>query len=278
GGPDGPVRRLEACQSPVWDTVLAVVALADAGVPPDDPALARAASWLLEEEIRGPGDWQVRRPRLDPGGWAFEFDNDGYPDIDDTAEILLALRRVSLAGPGGGPGAGNRHPAVQRGLRWMAGMQSRDGGWGAFDADNTSVLATKLPFCDFGAVTDPPSADVTAHVVEALSAEGLAGTAAVRRGVVWLLRAQESDGSWFGRGGAAWPGRARGCPLAHRTAATGWQLGRAGVHRHGLPRRLLHQLPPVPSRLPAERARPVPGRPAVTPAGNGHPAAESNGG
>jgi squalene-hopene/tetraprenyl-beta-curcumene cyclase len=201
-GPDGPVRRLEACQSPVWDTVLAVVALADAGVPPDDPALARAASWLLEEEIHGPGDWQVRRPRLDPGGWAFEFDNDGYPDIDDTAEILLALRRVSLAGPGRGPGAGHRHPAVQRGLRWVAGMQSRDGGWGAFDADNTSALVTKLPFCDFGAVTDPPSADVTAHVVEALSAEGLAGTRTVRRGVVWLLRAQESDGSWFGRWGA----------------------------------------------------------------------------
>src|SRR6202035_1095363 len=169
--PEGPVRRLEACQSPVWDTVLAVVALGDAGLPPDDPALARAASWLLEEEIHGPGDWQVRRPRLDPGGWAFEFDNDGYPDIDDTAEILLALRRVSLAGPGGDPGAGHQHPAVQRGLRWAAGMQSRDGGWGAFDADNTSALVTKLPFCDFGAVTDPLSADVTAHVVEALSAE-----------------------------------------------------------------------------------------------------------
>jgi len=219
-GPDGPVRRLEACQSPVWDTVLAVVALADAGLPPDHPALARAAAWLLAEEISGPGDWQVRRPGLAPGGWAFEFDNDGYPDIDDTAEMLLALRRVSLAGlgadpgPGSGPGfdlqpgsdlrpgPGRRHPAVQRGLRWMAGMQSSGGGWGAFDADNTSALVTKLPFCDFGAVTDPPSADVTAHVVEALAAEGLAGSRAVRRGVVWLLRAQESDGSWFGRWGA----------------------------------------------------------------------------
>jgi squalene-hopene/tetraprenyl-beta-curcumene cyclase len=201
-GPGGPARRLEACQSPVWDTVLAVVALGDAGLAPDHPALTRAAGWLLGEEIHGPGDWQVRRPRLDPGGWAFEFDNDGYPDIDDTAEILLALRRVSLAGPGASPGSGNRHPAVQRGLRWITGMQSRDGGWGAFDADNTSALVTKLPFCDFGAVTDPPSADVTAHVVEALAAEGLAGSAAVRRGVVWLLRAQESDGSWFGRWGA----------------------------------------------------------------------------
>jgi squalene-hopene/tetraprenyl-beta-curcumene cyclase len=200
-GPDGPVRRLEACQSPVWDTVLAIVALADAGVPPDHPALARAAAWLLEEEVPGPGDWQVRRPGLPPGGWAFEFDNDGYPDIDDTAEAVLALRRVDLARPGGG-GPGRRHPAVQRALRWMAGMQSCGGGWGAFDADNTSALVAKLPFCDFGAVTDPPSADVTAHVVEALAAEGLAGSRAVRRGVVWLLRAQESDGSWFGRWGA----------------------------------------------------------------------------
>ncbi len=196
--PDGRVRRLEACQSPVWDTVLAAIALADAGLPADHPALVRAAEWLLAEEIRGPGDWQVRRPGLAPGGWAFEFDNDGYPDIDDTAEAVLALRRTApgTAGPGG------RHPAIGRGLRWITGMASRDGGWGAFDADNTSQLVTKLPFCDFGAVIDPPSADVTAHVVEALAAEGLAGSRAARRGVVWLLRAQEPDGSWFGRWGA----------------------------------------------------------------------------
>jgi squalene-hopene/tetraprenyl-beta-curcumene cyclase len=199
-GPDGPVRRLEACQSPVWDTVLAVIALGDAGLPPDHPALARAAGWLLAEEIPGPGDWQVRRPGLAPGGWAFEFDNDGYPDIDDTAEVVLAFRRASL--PGSAAGSRHRHPAVQRGLRWLAGMQSADGGWGAFDADNTSALVTRLPFCDFGAVTDPPSADVTAHVVEALAVEGLAGSRAARRGVVWLLRAQERDGSWFGRWGA----------------------------------------------------------------------------
>jgi squalene-hopene/tetraprenyl-beta-curcumene cyclase len=192
----GPVRRLEACQSPVWDTVLAMVALSDAGLPPGHPALTRAADWVLAEEIAGPGDWQVRRPDLAPGGWAFEFDNDGYPDIDDTAEVVLALRRVSVADDGA------RRAAIDRGVAWMTGMASRDGGWGAFDADNTSSLVAKLPFCDFGAVTDPPSADVTAHVVEALAAEGLAGSRAVRRGVVWLLRAQESDGSWFGRWGA----------------------------------------------------------------------------
>ena len=198
--PDGPLRRLEACQSPVWDTVLAVVALADAGLPPDHAALTAAAGWLLDEEITGPGDWQVRRPELAPGGWAFEFDNDIYPDIDDTAEVVLALRQAR--GPAGARGDAARRPAIQRGVRWMVGMQSRDGGWGAFDADNTSTLPPKLPFCDFGAVVDPPSADVTAHVVEALAAEGLAGSRAARRGVVWLLRAQEDDGSWFGRWGA----------------------------------------------------------------------------
>jgi len=194
--PDGPVRRLEACQSPVWDTVLAIIGLADAGLPADHPALMRAAGWVLDEEIRGPGDWQVRRPALAPGGWAFEFDNDGYPDVDDTAEVLLALRRVATAA------TPRSAAAVQRGVTWLTGMQSRDGGWGAFDADNVKRLVTKLPFCDFGEVIDPPSADVTAHTIEALAAEGLAGSKAVRRGVAWLLRAQESDGSWFGRWGA----------------------------------------------------------------------------
>ena len=177
GTPDGPVRRLEACQSPVWDTVLAVVALADAGLPPDHAALTAAAGWLLDEEITGPGDWKVRRPGLAPGGWAFEFDNDIYPDIDDTAEVVLALRRARCSA-----GDAARASAIRRGVRWITGMQSRDGGWGAFDADNTSSLVTKLPFCDFGAVVDPPSADVTAHVVEALAAEGLAGSRAARRG------------------------------------------------------------------------------------------------
>jgi squalene-hopene/tetraprenyl-beta-curcumene cyclase len=192
---DGPVRRLEACQSPVWDTVLTMIGLADAGLPSDHPALAAAAQWVLGEEIRGPGDWQVRKPTLAPGGWAFEFDNDNYPDTDDTAEVVLALRRVALP-------ANDAKPAIERGLRWLAGMQSKDGGWGAFDADNTRALINKLPFCDFGAVIDPPSADVTAHIVEAFAAEGQGDHPAVRRGVVWLLRAQEADGSWFGRWGA----------------------------------------------------------------------------
>jgi squalene-hopene/tetraprenyl-beta-curcumene cyclase len=186
-------RRLEACQSPVWDTALAMNALVDAGTPGDHPALVQAGEWLVDEEIRGPGDWAVRRPSLPPGGWAFEFDNDGYPDVDDTAEVVLALRRVAV------PAA---RPAIDRGVRWMAGMATRDGGFAAFDADNTRTLCEKLPFCDFGAVIDPPSADVTAHVVEALAAEGAADHPVTRRAVTWLRNAQETDGSWFGRWGA----------------------------------------------------------------------------
>lgn len=193
---DGVVRRLEACQSPVWDTVLGIQALRDAQLPADDPALRAASDFVRSEEITVRGDWAVRRPRLAPSGWAFEFDNDGYPDIDDTAEALLALNRVEHADPN------EVRATIARGQRWMRGMQSKDGGWGAFDADNTRQLVTKLPFCDFGAVIDPPSADVTAHVVESLCALGHGRDNVVGRGVNWLLSHQEADGSWYGRWGA----------------------------------------------------------------------------
>jgi squalene-hopene/tetraprenyl-beta-curcumene cyclase len=190
-------RRLEACQSPVWDTVLTMTALEDAGLEADHEGLVQAAHWILDEEIRQPGDWQVRRPDTAPGGWAFEFENDNYPDTDDAAEVILALRRLDLK-----ERTADNRAAIRRGLRWLEGMQCKDGGWGAFDADNTRELVTKLSFCDFGAVIDPPSADVTAHVVEAFAAEGLASETACRRGVIWLLKNQEPDGSWFGRWGA----------------------------------------------------------------------------
>jgi squalene-hopene/tetraprenyl-beta-curcumene cyclase len=191
--PDGPVRWIEACQSPVWDTALSLIALGDAGVPADHPSMAAARQWLLREEITVPGDWQERRPGLAPGGWAFEFDNDLYPDTDDTAEVVLALRRTASGG--------DASAAIERAVAWLRGMQCSDGGWAAFDADQFGLLPTKLPFCDFGKVTDPPSADVTAHVVEMLAHEGLADTEAVQGGVRWLLDAQEADGSWFGRWG-----------------------------------------------------------------------------
>jgi squalene-hopene/tetraprenyl-beta-curcumene cyclase len=193
---DGRGRRLEACQSPVWDTALAVVALADAGMAPDHPALVRAGDWLLEQEVTVAGDWAVRRPGLPPGGWAFEFANVNYPDVDDTAEVVLALRRVA------GVDATRRRRAVERAVTWVEGMQCRGGGWAAFDADNTSRLCAALPFCDFGEVTDPPSADVTAHAVEMLADEPDADAGRLREAVDWLRAEQEPGGSWFGRWGA----------------------------------------------------------------------------
>ncbi|WP_369182514.1 squalene--hopene cyclase [Streptomyces sp. Y1] len=188
-------RWMEACQSPVWDTCLAAIALVDAGLPADHPALVAAADWMLDEEITTRGDWAVQRPALAAGGWAFEFENDTYPDIDDTAEVVLALRRV------GHPDPARIEAAVERGVRWNLGMQSKNGAWAAFDVDNTSKLPNRLPFCDFGEVVDPPSADVTAHVVEMLAETGRAHDPRTRRGIEWLLRNQEEDGSWFGRWG-----------------------------------------------------------------------------
>ncbi|MDJ0465676.1 squalene--hopene cyclase [Streptomyces sp. H27-C3] len=220
-------RMVEACQSPVWDTCLATIALADAGVGAGHPALVKAADWMMTEQIMRPGDWAVRRPGLEPGGWAFEFHNDNYPDIDDTAEVVLALRRVAH------PDRARMEATIERGVRWNLGMQSKNGAWGAFDADNTSAFPNRLPFCDFGEVIDPPSADVTAHVVEMLAIEGQAHHPGTRRGIEWLLANQETNGSWFGRWGvnyvygtgAVVPAlTAAGLPEAHPAIrrAVGW--------------------------------------------------------
>jgi squalene-hopene/tetraprenyl-beta-curcumene cyclase len=195
---EGGVRRFEACQSHVWDTALAMVALRDAGVAPEHPAMQRGGAWLLGQEVRVPGDWAVRRPGLPPGGWAFELENDHYPDLDDTAEVVLALRAARAADPT------RVAEAVERAIAWSFGMQSRGGGWAAFDVDNESALCGQLPFCDFGEVTDPPPprADVTAHVLEMLAEEGRADDPRARRARDWLLSEQEPEGSWFGRWGA----------------------------------------------------------------------------
>jgi squalene-hopene/tetraprenyl-beta-curcumene cyclase len=201
GAPAGPSRRLEACQSPVWDTALSIVALADAGVPAEHPAMMRATQWLLGEEVRVPGDWTVSRPQLEPGGWAFEFANVNYPDVDDTAEVVLALQRVASGAPSL-DGLGTRlEAAIARALAWTEGMQSADGGWGAFDVDNTRSMVRELPFLDFGEVIDEPSADVTAHALEMLADLGLAATPPAQRALRWLLAHQEADGSWWGRWG-----------------------------------------------------------------------------
>jgi len=195
GAPAGVSRRLEACQSPVWDTALTAVALSDAGLPEDHPALVRAGAWLLGEEVSVHGDWRIARPSLAPGGWAFEFANVNYPDVDDTAEVVLALERI---GAGKQPRA---RGAIKRAVAWTLGMQSSGGGWGAFDAENTRSLVRELPFLDFGEVIDEPSADVTAHAVEMLAALGRVEEPATLQAVRWLRLEQEPGGSWFGRWG-----------------------------------------------------------------------------
>jgi squalene-hopene/tetraprenyl-beta-curcumene cyclase len=194
-------------------------------VPADHPGLVRAAEWILAEEVRARGDWAVRTPGVPPGGWAFEYDNDLYPDVDDAAVIGLALREL-----------GTGRPALGRACRWLAGMRSSDDGWAAFDVDNRSYWLYDVPFCDFGAVIDPPSVDVTAHVVEVLAAEP-GYEDAVRRGVRYILAQQEPDGSWWGRWGvnhvygtaAALPAlEAAGVPSEHEAVrrAVGWLVER----------------------------------------------------
>jgi squalene-hopene/tetraprenyl-beta-curcumene cyclase len=209
---EGDRLRPEACQSPVWDTCLAVVALRAAGLPCDDPALVRAGEWLVQEEVRARGDWAVRLPGAEPGGWGFEYDNDLYPDIDDAAVVGLALDELGLG-----------RPAIERACRWLAAMQCRNGGWGAFDKDNAAYWLYDIPFFDFGAVIDPPSVDVSGHSIELLAREP-GYEEVLKRGVEYLLGQQEPDGSWFGRWGvnyiygtgAALPAlEAAGCPPGH---------------------------------------------------------------
>jgi squalene-hopene/tetraprenyl-beta-curcumene cyclase len=196
----------------VWDTALAALALRACGVSPDHPALVQAGDYLLREEVTVKGDWAIRKPDLAPGGWAFEYENNLYPDVDDTAVVALALHELGIG-----------EDALRRGVDWMVGMQSKGGGWGAFDVDNNSMWLYKIPFCDFGKVTDEPSSDVTAHALEILGALGTNGDAA-EDGLRWLLAEQEDDGSWFGRWGvnhlygtgAALPGlAAMGMPSDH---------------------------------------------------------------
>jgi squalene-hopene cyclase len=193
---DAETIRLQPCVSPVWDSCIAMVALEEAGVAPDHPALVKAADWILSKQILGPGDWQVKNNDAEPGGWAFEFRNDYYPDVDDTAFVLMALQRVKF------PDGKRMEGAIRRGLQWLLSMQNRDGGWGAFDRDNDRKILCNIPFADHNAMIDPSTADVTARVLECLGRFGWpAEHPAVERGVKFLLKDQCADGSWFGRWG-----------------------------------------------------------------------------
>ena len=192
---DGERFFFQPCFSPVWDTAIAAYALAAAGRAPKE-ALGRTADWLLSKEVRRKGDWSVKRPATEPSGWYFEFANEFYPDIDDSAMVLLALAGARASNPGA------QEACVKRALDWLLSMQSKDGGWAAFDVDNNWHALSEVPFADHNAMLDPTCPDITGRVLEALCSGGLElGHPAIRRGVEYLIRTQEQDGSWYGRWG-----------------------------------------------------------------------------
>ena len=189
--------HLQPCLSPVWDTSLAMNALVESGLAPDDPALGTATTWLLQEQILRRGDWQVKRPNLPAGGWPFQFRNDFYPDTDDSAMVLMALKKVQM------PGRTNYQQAIDRGLTWFLGMQSENGGWGSFDAGNVRFVLNHIPFADHGALLDPPTEDLAGRGLETL---GTCGESPVHpeaaRALAFIKETQCANGSWYGRWGA----------------------------------------------------------------------------
>jgi squalene-hopene/tetraprenyl-beta-curcumene cyclase len=188
--------HLQPCVSPVWDAAWAVIALHDSGLPRNHLALVKAGEWLLGKEVREYGDWRVKNPYVEPSGWYFEYANEWYPDVDDSAVVLMALQRTVL------PGGGKKEEVFLRATRWLLGMQCRDGGWGAFDKDNNRKMLNHVPFADFGALLDPPTSDVTARCLDWLGRVGFdTGHNVVVRAVEFLKKEQERDGSWYGRWG-----------------------------------------------------------------------------
>ena len=184
----------QPCLSPVWDTGLAVQAMMEAGEPRDSESINSAMQWMADRQILDVvGDWSDRRPNLRPGGWAFEYSNDHYPDVDDSAVVAMALDRS---------GDPKFKQNLDRAIEWVVGMQSKDGGWGSFDADNTHFYLNHIPFADHGALLDPPTEDVTARCVSMLAQLGdESGKPAIDRGLSYLRETQQPDGSWFGRWG-----------------------------------------------------------------------------
>lgn len=213
--------RLQPCFSPVWDTVLTMNAMLAAEIPGDDPDLLEAAEWVLDKEVRRPGDWQVKMQGVEPGGWYFEYANEFYPDCDDTAEALVALSKIRF------PDAeleARRLDALRRAVRWQAGMQNRDGGWAAFDKDCDKDFLQYVPFADHNAMLDPSTVDITSRSIVALSHHGYTRVdPVIQNGVDFIYRHQEKDGSWYGR----W-----GCNYLYGTWLALWALSHVGETPH----------------------------------------------
>jgi len=191
-----PTFRMQPCMSPVWDTAYAVFALGEAGVPKNDPRLLKAADWMLAKEVRHKGDWAVKVRNSEPGGWYFEFNNEFYPDTDDTAQVLLSLSKIE------NPRERYQYDVSQRAINWLFAMQCKNGGWASFDKDNTKMIFQYIPFADHNAMLDPPTVDITGRILEMLATYGYTREdKRVEKAIQFIFREQESDGSWFGRWG-----------------------------------------------------------------------------
>ncbi len=188
--------RMQPCKSPVWDTVYAMFALGESGVSRKDPRMQAAADWVLKKQITHKGDWSVKNSKAQPGGWYFEFNNEFYPDVDDTAQVCLALNHVDHSNER------YQHESVQRAIEWVLSMQCKSGGWASFDKDNTKMVFQYIPFADHNAMLDPPTVDITGRVLEMLANHGYTlEHPAVKKAIKFLIKEQEPDGSWFGRWG-----------------------------------------------------------------------------
>ncbi len=198
---DAETYRMQACVSPIWDTAWVIRALVESGFAPDHEAITQGSKWLLDKQIFDYGDWHVKNRQGAPGAWAFEYDNRFYPDLDDTAVVVMTLNQVSLAG-GQMPNDVTKLAAMQRAANWCASMQCKAGGWAAFDIDNDQDWLNKIPYGDLKAMIDPNTADVTSRVLEMVGETPVTmDQQRIRRGLDYLLQEQEADGSWFGRWG-----------------------------------------------------------------------------
>jgi squalene-hopene/tetraprenyl-beta-curcumene cyclase len=193
---EGDTFRMQPCKPPIWDTAYALFALGEAGVPPTDSRMVKCADWVLQKQVRNVGDWKVKNPKGQPGGWYFEFNNEFYPDVDDSAMVCLGLSRVEH------PNGRYQRESVQRAIDWIFSMQCKNGGWGSFDKDNDKMVFQHIPFADHNAMLDPPTVDITGRILEMLATYGYdRNDPRVKKALKFIRAEQEPDGSWFGRWG-----------------------------------------------------------------------------